>query len=141
MSSRSKRRNEFRKEMPEVRTKEQHADYLREQEEKLMQHLDRRMVLANVPAVKEMIEEAYQQGLVEGGQRLIQMVYPGVAMSLKEECGFGKMRIFRVLEALEGHIQYALNHAELCEKLMEEYGIEIDVDDMFARVKKKEETR
>lgn len=137
MSSRSKKRAEFRKEAPEVGRERKLADFLADRKEQMFHELDKRAVLGNLPMVKDMIAESYKEGQIAGGQELIQCVYAGLAMALHDEFKFGKERIYKALSALEKHIQYALNHYELCEELLENYGIEIDIDDMFERVKKK----
>lgn len=137
MSSRAKRRTEFRKEMPDERQRV--MEYLNEHKEQVYNEIDRRIALRNIPMIKEMIEEGYREGQIHGGQDLIKQVYAGVALALHEEFGFGKERVYRALSALEEHIKFALNHRELCDELMDQYGIEVDVDDMFERVKKTDE--
>lgn len=83
-------------------------------------------------------EEGRQEGFKQAALPIIKCCYAGIILALHDEFGFGENRCFRAIKAVDEKIMWALNHSELCDEVLEKTGLELDLDEPFDRVTKKE---
>lgn len=87
------------------------------------------------------IEKEYEKGALDAERHAVKMIFAGICLALKSECGFGKMRIHRVLKAVEAYLQPGnmLGSQEMIDKALEETGIRLNFADPFDPVEMIEE--
>ena len=89
--------------------------------------------------VRQEYERGRQDGFKQAVWPIIKTCYAAIGIALKEEFGFGMVRIHRALRAVDDKLIFSLGHQELIEELLEKSGIEINFDEPFDRVRMKEE--
>ena len=83
-------------------------------------------------------EEGRQEGFKQAAEPIIKCCYAGIILALHDEFGFGESRCFRAIKAVDEKIIWALNHSELCDEVLEKTGLELQLDEPFDRVVKKD---
>ena len=83
-------------------------------------------------------EAGRQEGFKQAGLPIIKCCYAGIILALHDEFGFGENRCYRAIKAVDEQIIWALNHSELCDEVLEKTGLQLDLDEPFERVTKKE---
>lgn len=87
------------------------------------------------------IEKEYEKGAIDAERHAIKMIFAAMCLTLKTEFKFGKVRIHRVLKAVEAYLQPGneLSSQEMIDKVLEETGIRLNFDDPFDPVEMIEE--
>lgn len=86
-------------------------------------------------AMKSAYAEGYQKGVKDVALEALKTLYGAAALALHEEFGFGRDRIFRALKAIDEKSVWALHHTELTDELFSKYGIKLELDEAFERVR------
>lgn len=87
------------------------------------------------------IEKEYEKGAIDAERHAIKMIFAAMCLTLRTEFKFGKVRIHRVLKAVEAYLQPGneLSSQEMIDKVLEETGIRLNFDDPFDPVEMIEE--
>lgn len=74
-------------------------------------------------AREEEYNKGYMEGLTQGRVDAAQQCYAACALAMKQELGFGKKRILKMLQAMDNHVMYSFDGAESIEQVWNECGI------------------
>lgn len=85
--------------------------------------------------LQQSFEEGRKAGFVDASEHVLKAAYAGICLALNDEYGFGKKRVYGALRAVDEKIVYALHHTELTDEVLARFGIRIDFQDTFNRVK------
>lgn len=89
------------------------------------------------------MEKEYRKGAIDAERHAIKMIFAALCLVLKHYFKFGRIRIYRVLKAVEAYLQpnNLLSSMEMIDKVLEETGIRLNFDDPFDPVEMIEEKR
>ena len=88
--------------------------------------------------LEDEFEKGREEGFKQAAEPIIKCCYAGIILALHDEFGFGENRCFRAIKAVDEKIIWALHHSELADEVLEKTGLELDLDEPFSRVKKRE---
>ena len=90
----------------------------------------------------EEMEEEYERGrkdgFLEAAEPILKSCYAGICLALHETFGFGSERCYKAIEAVDRKIVFSLGHEELVEEVLDKIGLEIQMDEPFCRVSRRE---
>lgn len=88
------------------------------------------------------LEAEYKKGFDAGfkasGQPMIKTCYAAACLAAKNEFGFGKQRILRLIQAVDRYVLDSMSSYDAIEDVWKECGIRIDFREPFDRIMEEE---
>lgn len=83
-------------------------------------------------------DDGYADGRRDGSFESLRCCYAAICIVLHDKYGFGKNRCFDVLKDLDEKVIWALNHRDLAQEVLDKTGLEIEFDEAFDRLHRKD---
>ena len=87
--------------------------------------------------LKEEYDKGYEDGFKAAAEPIIKGCYAAVCLALKELHGFGHEQCMAVLRHIDDQLIYTMDGQELAERVLDEMGLEIVMDEPLGRVQEK----
>lgn len=88
---------------------------------------------------KEGYENGYRQATHDAGRLAYRSIYGAIILSLHEQFGFGKQRLYKVLAGADQRVLEAIHHQELVDEAFEKTGLQLNFDAPFDRIEQVDE--
>ena len=87
-----------------------------------------------VDDLKHDFNEGHKQGYEAGVRASVLTCYCAACMALHKLYGFGRERLFKVLQAMDQEVLYTITSDEAVQKVLDEVGIRFNTDEPFERI-------
>lgn len=79
-------------------------------------------------------KKGFEAGFQAAGKPMVKTCYAAACLAAKEEFGFGKQRILRLVTALDRHVLDTMSSIDIIDDVWRECGIHIDFNEPFDRI-------